>query len=524
MAGPDGFGNGDTMEPGDDSSQDETEVNMDSDHRSGEPDDPLHEAVDDDGWAQDAGGEVVPFPGFQQQPTGVFGPDDEDVGDPPAWQRGPADDDEHERGDTETFSLSGMGGSSDVGAAADAGDEAAASDRNQPRGAAGSEPPGGAGPADSRPRDADQGGGASGFGRNQDVDDDFEDDFGDVSTDPFESFTEEQYRSSTTREYRGLAEAIEQSSREKLAPQAVSATMPGVATGVVGFDDMTGEEAADLEEIHAQERVQRGDLFLRLGTAVGLIAVLVGALLAGGRWIAMLLGLVVVLSLGEFYASVRRAGYVPVALFGFLGSIGLLIGAWRSGPFAIGGFLAATCVAVSLWFALVPRRNPLDNAVITLLGVGWITALMAFAYPIFQSGDAVPLVGALVVLTALFDVASYFVGRGLGRTPLAPVLSPNKTLEGLIGGVIMTVAAGAAMGVSGLVEPFTLTSGLALGVAVSVFAPIGDLAESLVKRLLGVKDMGSILPGHGGMLDRVDGFIFSIPAAYLVYFWFGYLQ
>ena len=420
-----------------------------------------------DGMDESSGGEVVAFPGFAGEPTGVFGPDD-DLDD------GDNVDDQADR-------------------AAYASDDAPAGTPADIQGASAGAP-------------AD------------------DDDFSDISTDPFESFTEEQYRASTTREYRGLAEAIEQSAREGLAPQAVSAAMPGVATGVVGFDDMTGEEAADLEAMHAEERVQRGDLFLRVGTAVGLVAVLVGALLAGGAWIALLLGLVVVLSLGEFYASVRRAGYVPVALFGFLGSIGLLIGAWRSGPFAIGGFLAATGVAVSLWFALVPRRNPLDNAVITLLGVGWIAALLAFAYPIFQSGDLVPLTGALVVLTALFDVASYFVGKGVGRRALAPVLSPNKTVEGLLGGVVITIAAGAGIGASGLVEPFTLASGLALGIAVSVFAPIGDLSESLVKRLIGVKDMGSILPGHGGMLDRVDGFIFSIPAAYLVYLWFGYLQ
>ncbi len=338
-----------------------------------------------------------------------------------------------------------------------------------------------------------------------------------------DSFTHEHYVASTTREYRGLAEAIERSAREEHEQQAVAASMPGVQTGVVGFEDVTGEETPDMEAMHQAERAQRSDLYLRIGTGLGLVAVLIGAVLAGGGWIALLLALIIILALGEFYASVRRSGFVPVALFGLLGSIGLLIGTWRSGPFAIGGFIAATIVAVTLWFSLVPRRDPLANAAVTVLGVAWIAGLLAFAYPIFQSGDMVNLVLVLVMLTALFDVASFFVGKTVGRTQLAPVLSPNKTVEGLVGAVVLTIAAGAGIGALGVAEPFTIRSGIVLGLAVSVFAPLGDLAESTVKRQLGVKDMGSILPGHGGMLDRVDGFIFSVPAAYLVYLWFGWL-
>ena len=345
----------------------------------------------------------------------------------------------------------------------------------------------------------------------------------DEGVDAFESFTEEQYMASTTREYRGLAEAIEESARQEHEQQAVAASMPGVQTGVVGFEDMTGEESPDIEAIHEAERAERSNLLLRVGTALALVAVLLGALLAGGGWVAILLAFVIVLALGEFYASVRGAGFVPVAIFGLLGSLGMLIGTWRSGPFAIGGFLAGTAVAVMLWFSLVPRRDPLGNAAVTLLGVVWISALMAFAYPIFRSADMFNLVVVLVVLTALFDVASFFVGRTIGRTSLAPVLSPNKTVEGLGGAVVLTVAAAAGIGVSGLADPITLQSGITLGVAIAAAAPLGDLSESLVKRLIGVKDMGSILPGHGGMLDRVDGFIFSIPAAYLVFLWFGYL-
>lgn len=346
----------------------------------------------------------------------------------------------------------------------------------------------------------------------------------DPPQEPFEAFTEEQYVQSTTREYIGLAEAIQEAAEQEHEQQAVAAPMPGVSTGVVGFEDMTGEEEIDAEYLHQVERAERSDLAARIGTAVALVAVFFGAMLAGGAWIATFLGLVVLLSLGEFYASVRSAGFRPVVLFALLGAVGMLFGTWFAGPFAIGGFLAATMVLVMLWFSLVPRRNPLGNASITILGIAWIAALLAFAFPIFQAGDALPLVAAIVLITALFDIGSYFAGRAFGRTKLAPIISPNKTVEGLIGGVILALGTGAVFGRFDIFsDPLDMQMGLVLAAAICVVAPLGDLTESAIKRLIGVKDMGSILPGHGGMLDRVDGFIFSVPAAYFVYRWFELL-
>ena len=88
---------------------------------------------------------------------------------------------------------------------------------------------------------------------------------------------------------------------------------------------------------------------------------------------------------------------------------------------------------------------------------------------------------------------------------------------------MIAVLVGAAFAQLEFFAPLTVQSGVALGVAVSLFGPLGDIAESLVKRLLGLKDMGSILPGHGGVLDRIDALLFTIPAGYLLYGWYGYL-
>jgi phosphatidate cytidylyltransferase len=104
---------------------------------------------------------------------------------------------------------------------------------------------------------------------------------------------------------------------------------------------------------------------------------------------------------------------------------------------------------------------------------------------------------------------------------LAPVLSPNKSVEGLAGGVVLAI--GAAIGIGYLMDPFDIQAGAALGLVVAAVAPLGDLAESALKRSLGVKDMGTILPGHGGILDRIDAFLFVIPPAWVLYEMLGYL-
>ena len=123
---------------------------------------------------------------------------------------------------------------------------------------------------------------------------------------------------------------------------------------------------------------------------------------------------------------------------------------------------------------------------------------------------------------ALMDIASYFVGKFLGRNQLAPVVSPKKTWEGLVGGVMVVLLFGAILGYLEVV-PFDLASGLVLGAVVAVVAPLGDLAVSVVKRTLAVKDMGALLPGHGGLFDRIDALLFVIPAAWVCYLWLGFI-
>ena len=109
----------------------------------------------------------------------------------------------------------------------------------------------------------------------------------------------------------------------------------------------------------------------------------------------------------------------------------------------------------------------------------------------------------------------------MGRRALAPVISPKKTVEGYVAGIVVAIAVGAAFAWA---PPFELSDGLLIGVVVAIVGPIGDLAVSVVKRALDIKDMGYILPGHGGVMDRVDAMIAVIPALWIAYSWMGLLH
>ncbi|MCP4967664.1 MAG: phosphatidate cytidylyltransferase [bacterium] len=361
------------------------------------------------------------------------------------------------------------------------------------------------------PAEPDQASFASLWGEDSDdVDDDLAD---------FESFTSEDYLQATTREYAGLAEAVARAEEEDTKQIAVSAEIPGLESGLVGLEDVVsaegGAETSDVIEPPAPS-----DLPMRVLTAVGLV-VLFGASLLSPYGIGVLVFLVLGISAGEMFAALIRGGYRPLSIFGFVGITGALLGTWASGPVAIPIALLLTAVAIYLFYATVPgRRSALENSSLTLLVTAWIGGLGAFAFDFFKSDEYVWLVLALVVTVAAMDIGQYFVGRRIGRRPLAPVVSPKKTIEGYLAGVVVAIGVGAALGWA---EPFELVDGIVIGAVVALVSPLGDLAVSVLKRALGVKDMGYILPGHGGVLDRIDAMIITIPALWIVYSWMGLL-
>ena len=337
-----------------------------------------------------------------------------------------------------------------------------------------------------------------------------------------DDLTSEDYLKGTTQEYQGLAEEVERASAEEWEQQAVAASLPGVDSGLVGFGDVSGTESESEESYEAVEQAASSDLALRAGSALVVFGLFLGSLILGGWWFTVFVILVMIVSLGEFYATLRTRGYRPVALFGLLGVVLIGVGAQMVGPMAIGGWVAATTVAAVLFFSLSPRRNALANTSVTILGYAW-TGMLAFAILVAQGPHPVAHIFFLVFVIASNDVGAYFVGRGFGRRRFAPNVSPNKTVEGFIGGLLLGAVVASVLAVFPPWEEIGISKGLVTALLVGVLVPIGDLAESMVKRALDVKDMGSVLPGHGGMLDRIDGFLFAVPAVYILFRGFGLL-
>jgi phosphatidate cytidylyltransferase len=336
------------------------------------------------------------------------------------------------------------------------------------------------------------------------------------------SISEEAYLSATTAEYRDLAEEIARGGTDHPANMpAVAATMAGVGTGLVDFADVTGRPGVSEEDVEHVEQAAASDLTLRIISALVLLGLFMATLFLGGWLFTIFVGAVMVVAVGEFYATLRRHGFVPVALFGLLAVLGSAVAAHLGGPGPMLVVFLATIVAVTLFFSVLPRRRPIDNAATTILGAAWVAPL-ALAAAVRQAPDGVALILMIVLLTAFFDIGSYFAGRAIGRHPLAPILSPKKTWEGFVGGIVTAVAVAALLST---VDYFILDlrPALILTAIVVLLAPLGDAAESMIKRSLGVKDMGSVLPGHGGMLDRIDAFLFVVPFAYLYFRTIGLL-
>jgi phosphatidate cytidylyltransferase len=226
------------------------------------------------------------------------------------------------------------------------------------------------------------------------------------------------------------------------------------------------------------------------------------------------------IAMGELYTLMGRVR--PPALAGFLTLAAMLAAALYGEPRHVIMALVAS-FPVMFWLAtLRPGRENVSWAIaVTYFGALWIGLAMVHAVWLRENlphGDG--LVIDVLVATFIGDTAAYFGGRFYGRTPLAPLISPNKTLEGLVAGVF---GATFAFWVAGLYQDWlTGPHALLMGALVALAAPVGDLFESMVKRDLEVKDTGRLFGAHGGVLDRLDAVFFTVPVAYYAAVGLGY--
>lgn len=277
------------------------------------------------------------------------------------------------------------------------------------------------------------------------------------------------------------------------------------------------------------------DLPVAVGVGVAIAAIFIGAVL--WRPVAVLAVIVAVVGLAavEFYDKVSEKGYRPAIIPGILACITAPLAAYWVGTMAIPLVITFAFMAISASF--IGARNieagPMPNVSITMLGVVWIGLMGSFAALIlaFSTIPGDPPFGTdtlflLALGVVANDVGAYFVGSAAGRTPLRQWISPSKSVEGLIGGTLFTIVVLVVVGITDVSDTWSSTSHLLiLAIVISVFAPMGDLVESMFKRNLDVKDFGSIIRGHGGVLDRFDGFLFTLPAVYYLTLvlepWFG---
>jgi phosphatidate cytidylyltransferase len=281
--------------------------------------------------------------------------------------------------------------------------------------------------------------------------------------------------------------------------------------------------------IRPEDRVsQRAGRNLPVAVASGVV---IGAIVLVAFHFGTVPSMVVVtaalgLAAAEGFAAFRHAGYRPVTLLGIAAVVAVLVGTYDR-PFQALPVVVPVLVAFTfLWHLLRvdERAEPVRSSAATLLVFCWVGVFGSFAAlllapSLFPHRHGIAyLLGALIAAVA-YDVGALAVGAGLGRHPLSPV-SPGKTWEGVAGGAVLAIAL--SLGVVPLIHPWTLAEAGVLGAVVAVVSPVGDLCESLVKRHLGLKDMGRLLPGHGGLLDRVDGLLFVLPATYYLLRAFGH--
>lgn len=260
---------------------------------------------------------------------------------------------------------------------------------------------------------------------------------------------------------------------------------------------------------------------IAVGVGVTLAVVAIILFRVGPLPTVLLAALVIGAGAVEFFGALQRSGRRPATLLGIVASVGLPLAAYWRGPGGAMVVLGLTVVLGFLWFLGDGVEGVVTNLSATLFGVAWIGGAGAFAGLLLRGDgpgyDATSALLAIVLPTVAHDVFGYVVGRNAGRTPLLPSVSPNKTTEGTLGGVLGAVVVSVLFNAVILDTPFGgLGTALLLGLAVGVLAPLGDLAESLVKRDLGVKDLGMVLPGHGGVLDRFDSLLFALPGGYAI--------
>lgn len=267
------------------------------------------------------------------------------------------------------------------------------------------------------------------------------------------------------------------------------------------------------------------DLPAAILVGLGLIAVVVVTLMWWHPGFIVLL--VVLTSLGavEIHQALARVGMKSAIIPVVIGNVFIIGGSYAAAEFqkvtnvpwhvVLLGAIGGTILLTLIWRMFGGSEGYVRDSAAGLFIVGYVSVLAAFIGLVLAQPHGVAKVVTAFLCIVGSDTGGYAAGATLGRHPMAPTISPKKTWEGLVGSFVLSGIVGAVMAATVLGYPWWF--GVLLSVVVVVFGTAGDLIESLIKRDVGIKDMSSFLPGHGGVMDRLDSALVAVPAAWLVF-------
>ncbi|MET9913314.1 phosphatidate cytidylyltransferase [Streptomyces sp. NPDC006476] len=265
-----------------------------------------------------------------------------------------------------------------------------------------------------------------------------------------------------------------------------------------------------------QKKSAGRDLSAAIGVGVGLGVVIIASLFVVKAVFVGVVAVAVVVGLWELTSRLAerkdiKAPLVPLAL----GGAAMVVAGYVRGAEGAWVAMALTALAVLVWRMTAPPENYLRDVTAGVFAAFYVPFLATFVALMLAADDGPWRVLTFLLLTVVSDTGAYAVGWRFGKHKLAPRISPGKTREGLLGAVTFAMVAG-ALCMQFLIDDGAWWQGLLLGLAVAASATLGDLGESMIKRDLGIKDMGTLLPGHGGIMDRLDSLLPTAPVVWLL--------
>ncbi|RMI40331.1 phosphatidate cytidylyltransferase [Streptomyces triticirhizae] len=301
-----------------------------------------------------------------------------------------------------------------------------------------------------------------------------------------------------------------------MGPREPTRTQPSVNESTRGPSPATGRAPAGPPAPPPPKKRAGRDLRAAVGVGVGLGALVLAALFVYRPAFLVVIAAAVVVGLWELstrFAECKRirVPLVPLAL----GGVATVVAGYLDGARGAWSALALTVLATCLWRMFSSPENYLRDVTAGVFAAFYVPFLASFVALMLAADDGEWRVLVFILLTVVADTGAYAVGWRFGRAKLAPRISPGKTREGLAGAVFFAAVVG-ALSMMWLIDDGTWWQGVLLGLGVATSATLGDLGESMIKRDLGIKDMGSLLPGHGGIMDRLDSLLPTAPVVWLL--------